>query len=53
MLNVTVEAYGIQADSLDGIEKNNGSVKAVMTEEQLLTIYSYIEEPDGSGNDTG
>lgn len=45
-LFVNVEAYGIQADYLKGIEKDSGSVKAVMTKEQLETIYAYLSPSD-------
>lgn len=43
-LHVMVEAYGVQADGLDGIEKNNGEDKAVLTAEQLAAIYGMLEE---------
>ncbi len=45
-LFVNVEAYGIQADYLKGIEKDSGNVKAVMTKEQLETIYAYLLPSD-------
>ena len=45
LLNVKVQAYGIQADYIDDIQKTDGSGKAVMTKQQLSALYSYIEKP--------
>lgn len=42
-VDIEVDAYGIQADYLAGIDKDNGSEKAVMTQEQLTRIYQYIK----------
>lgn len=53
MLEVTVDAYGIQADSLDGIEKDSGSEKRVMTQEQLSRIYGYVQENEHSESNSG
>ena len=41
-LNIEVKAYGIQADYIEDIQKNNGDEKALMTAEQLTRIYSYV-----------
>ena len=52
-MDVTVDAYGIQADDLIGIEKNNGSEKNVMTLEQLTRIYGYVHENESMQNNNG
>lgn len=49
-LEVNVDAYGIQADFLDEIEKDSTFGKAVLTHEQLSTIYRYIYEDENSDN---
>lgn len=41
-IHIQVDAYGIQADYLEGINKNNGNNKAIMTQAQLNTIFGYI-----------
>ena len=41
-IHIQVDAYGIQADYLEGINKNNGNNKAIMTQDQLNTIFGYI-----------
>ena len=51
ILDVRVEAYGIQADYLEGIEKDNGTEKAVMSQQQLSEIYSYVMESEESSSD--
>ena len=53
IMDVTVDAYGIQADDLIGIEKNNGSEKNVMTLEQLTRIYGYVHENESMQNNNG
>ena len=43
-LIINVQAYGIQADYLDGVENNN--TNGLMNKEELTKIYSYIKTPD-------
>ena len=41
-IKINVQAYGIQADYLDGIEKDSAGEKAVMTASQLTQIFGYV-----------
>lgn len=43
LLDIYVQAYGIQADYMGDISKNDGSEKSVMTAEQLSALYSYVD----------
>ena len=45
-ITVNVQAYGIQADYLDDIEKDSAGEKAVMTVSQLTEIYGYISDTE-------
>ena len=45
-IKINVQAYGIQADYLDGIEKDSAGEKAVMTVSQLTEIYGYISDTE-------
>ena len=45
-IKINVQAYGIQADYLDGIEKDSAGEKAVMTVSQLKEIFSYINDTE-------
>lgn len=47
-IEVVAEAYGIQADGLDGIVKDSASGKNILNEEQLASIYREIEVPENN-----
>lgn len=46
VLTINVQAYGIQADYLDDIDKDNAGEKAVMTVSQLTEIFGYINDTE-------
>ena len=48
ILDVKVDAFGIQADYLENIIKESGNEKAVMSIENLSTIYGYVTESGDS-----
>lgn len=50
ILDVKVDAFGIQADYLGDIIKEFGNEKAVMSVENLSIIYGYVMESENGGN---
>ena len=46
-LNIKVQAYGIQTDHLENIEKDYGGEKALMTQADLTKIYGLIVGNNG------
>lgn len=49
-VEVTVDAFGIQADDLEGIKKDQDGHKAVLTEQQLSAIYNFVRDAEEPGN---
>ena len=47
-LNVKVEGYAVMADGIDGISKELGGSKNVLSEGQLSRIYRLIDEDDNN-----
>ena len=47
-LDILVDAYGVQADGLEGIDKDSEGGKTILTQEQLSNIYSFIHQDEMS-----